>query len=190
MHRGLLSPRRRRGVLRGPVGYVLGWVVAGVVLAAVGLVAVGHDGGPDGVNLPPVREVALSAAVRHARCELRALRPVDELSRAQHSSRTRPAAGGAYDRPIASDALGGALRHGVIVVEYRGDLDAGFISQLRTAQRALPAATIVAPAARRSRYAIVATTARRMLGCPRVGPRTLDALRLFRGRFVGERRGP
>ena len=49
----------------------------------------------------------------------------------------------------------------------------------------IPAGTILAPNGTRMPYALAVTAYRRLLGCPRVTPATLDAVQLFRGRFVG-----
>ena len=181
-------PRRWAG-LAGAASYVLAWVLAGAVVGLV-LIVVLHD--PDrrpseAATLPPVREVSLEVAARHARCELRPLGPADALQHAQRAPPGAAARTGFYERPLASRALGGALRRGTVLIQYRSDLGTAVVAQLRTAQRALPKATIVAPAAPTSRFVILAAGSRRLLGCPRAGRSTLDALRLFRGRFVGER---
>ena len=186
-----MDPRRSRWLvgLRGAASYVLAWAIAGAAVGLV-LIVILQDSGrrPERATaLPPVREVSLEVAARHARCELRPLQPADALQHAQRGPQGAAARPGCYGRPLASRSLGGALRRGTVLIQYRSDLDAAVVADLRTAQRGLPRATIVAPAARASRFLIQAVSSRRLLGCPRVSPSTLDALRLFRGRFVGQR---
>lgn len=49
----------------------------------------------------------------------------------------------------------------------------------------MPAGTVLAPGGPGMRSAVVARAYRHLLVCPRFGAHALDALRLFRGRFVG-----
>jgi hypothetical protein len=58
---------------------------------------------------------------------------------------------------------------------------------ISTVQQAVPKGTIVAPNATGMRFALAVTAYHHLLGCPRYSPRVLDAVRLFRGRFLGSR---
>lgn len=139
--------------------------------------------GEESVTLPPVRAVGLTAAASDAGCVLRS---GDGASAAVPVSggTSEPAAPGFYeDRPPAASVVG-ALRRGAIVIYYRPDLPGGFVGELRLVQRAMPAGTIVAPNVD-MRFAVAATAWQRLLGCHRLTDRTFDALRLFRGRYVG-----
>jgi hypothetical protein len=77
------------------------------------------------------------------------------------------------------------MRHGIVVIQYRPGLSAGLLDVLTALQSAVPKGTIVAPNATRMPYEVAATAWRRVLGCPRLDATTIDAVRLFRGRFVG-----
>jgi len=182
MHQG----RRTVGAV---ATYALGWLCAGALIAGA-LTLIFHerdDGRANTVALPPVRERALPAAARHAGCELRRLHRDDHLAVAMRRGGGAAAKPAAYDAPVHARALGGALRHGLIVIEYRGDAAPEFVRQLGDLQRAQPRATIVAPNGRPSGYAVVAASSRRLLGCRMIGSRTFDAVRLFQGRYVGVR---
>jgi len=171
--------------------YALAWVCAGALVAGALTLALRHgdDRTAKTVALPPVRELALPSAARHAGCELRGLHADDQLAVAMGRRRGAAAAPDAYESPVHAEALGGALRRGLIVIEYRGDAAPEFVHQLDDLQRAQPRGTIVAPAGRASSYALVAASSRRLLGCRSIGPRTFDAVRLFQGRYVGVRPG-
>ena len=163
--------------------YVAAWVVAGGLVVAV---VVAADLGDDVVELPPVRETNLAQAVRRAGCELRQARGRDRLNPPVVGSlAVRPAAAGTYDRSPDVETLVAALRDGLIVVHYRPGLDGGRVDQLRVLQRAVPAGTIVTPNATGIPFELAVTSWRRLLACPRFTAETVDALRLFRGRFVG-----
>ena len=143
----------------------------------------GTDGG-DEVALPPVQQTELRLAARTAGCDLRTGRarrgeelPVDGPS-------ARPARAGFYEDDQPPAALVGALRRGVVVISYRAELPDRVRDDLRELQTAVPRGTIVTTN-RRMPFAIAISAWRRRLACPRVEPATLDAVRLFRGRFLG-----
>jgi len=169
---------------RGALRYAAAWILGGALLAVVAVVVLG--GRSEDVSLPPVRQPELRTAARAAGCELVRARagarlnpPVDGPGSAP------PAAPGVYERAPAVDALTAALRRGVVVIHVRPDVLDGLLEQLTLLQRAVPEGTLVTPNATRMRYAVAATAYRRLLGCPRITPATLDAVRLFRGRFIG-----
>jgi len=138
---------------------------------------------PDDVALPPVIETRLERAAASARCELRGARAANPP--VAGPARGAPAAPGVYDEPLPVPRLIGALRAGTIVIQYRSDLPDALRDDLERVQAALPRGTVVAPSATRMRYAVAVTAWQRLLGCPRFGRRSIDAVRLFRGRFVG-----
>jgi hypothetical protein len=166
--------------------YVIAWLAAGAVVAAVLLVAMPGDGGDDvaQVSLPPVRETELTTAADSAGCLLRAgsRRARDEP--VVEGAAAPPAAARYYESAPAAAALVGAMRRGIVVISYRPDLAPAHRDRLRLLQRAVPQGTIVAPNSAMP-FEIAVTAWRRLLGCRRVGAGTLDAMRLFRGRFVG-----
>lgn len=158
----------------------LGAAVAGLVVAVVD----GRDG-ESGATLPPVRETQLVKAVRASGCELRRAGAGRELGREVDGARAVPARAGVYDDAPPVDRLVAALRRGVVVVAYREPIAEERLEQLRALQRVLPTGTIVAPDEHGTRYAVMVAAYRRVLGCRRFADSAIDALRLFRGRYVG-----
>ncbi len=168
-----------RAILR----YAAGWLVAGlaVVGAAFGLLRLGRE---DEVSLPPVRQTELSEAAAAAGCELRGDRPGQPLVPPIVGPRATPARPGVYSRPISTSTLIGAIRRGTIVIHYRPPLPDDRVEQLQKLQEAVPTGTIVAPN-QGMRYTLAVTAWRRLLGCRRFDGGAIDAVRLFRGRFIG-----
>lgn len=141
-------------------------------------------GGTEEVSLPPVQQTELTAAARAAGCELRrhaGERPGDPPTEGPAAP---PAEPGVYDSPRPSGALIRAIRRGVTVIYHRRALNEDRLEQLERLQRAVPAGTIVTPDDD-LRYELAVTAWRRILTCPRISDRAIDAMRLFRGRFIG-----
>jgi len=158
-------------------------VIAGltVIGLAFGLLRLG---GEDEVSLPPVRQTELADAAVAAGCELRRNRPADPQGPPVDGPGAAPAAPGVYSRPVDGSALVGAMRSGMIVIHYRPPLAQNRVDQLGELQKAVPVGTIVTPN-ETMRYALAVTAWRRLLGCRRFDGGTIDAIRLFRGRFIG-----
>ena len=164
--------------------YALAWVVAAA--AAVGLVFAVFGGEDDLVSVPPVRETELADAATNGRCELRAARTGEPLNPpVDGPAGMRAAEPGFYEEPVAAAALTAAVRKGIIVIQFRHDLGGDARDALKVIQAAVPEGTIVAPNDTGMRFAVAVTAYRRLLGCPRFDEHTLDAIRLFRGRFLG-----
>ncbi len=160
--------------------------MAAAAAIAVLAVILLHGSGPEEVNVPPVRETQLTNAARDADCQLvHAATRGERLNPAVDGPAAAPAAPGVYDEPPSTSALVGALRRGVIVIQVGPAVPDGTVDLLDKLQRAIPQGTIVTRAAPGMPYAIAVTAYRRLLGCPRYSPGVLDAVRLFRGRFVG-----
>ncbi len=169
--------------------YVLSWVAAGAMTTAVVLVLLRSGDGPrraPTVTLPPVREIALVDAVRKSRCRLQRSRRGSPLRAA--TARTQPAAPRIYNAAPATQTLNAATRRGIIVIQYHPQTPAKRIEQLRQLQRTVPHGTILAPATPTRRDALIVASYQRLLRCPQISDATLNALHLFRGRFIG--RGP
>ena len=165
------------------VRYVAGWLAAGSLVLVLVFTLLPREGGVD-APLPPVRQTELSEAARVAGCELRTQRRERILRPAVSGPRGVAARPGVYSRMVDPRALIGAVRAGTIVIHHRPALGDGVLDRLRTIQRAVPAGTIVAPDADMP-YAVAVTGWRRLLGCRRLDAATFDAIRLFRGRFIG-----
>jgi len=169
----------------GLLRYVLAWAGGAALVVAVVLVVLGPDD-DDAVTLPPVRQIELTAAARAAGCELRSGDAWDVLALPLPGTpRGRAARAGVYDEPPDAAELVAALRRGVIVVQHRADLPERERDELRALQKAIPGGTIVTPEPARSPYAVAAVAWRRVLGCRNYAAGAADAIRLFRGRFIG-----
>lgn len=181
------DPARRRvgagrDVVAGHLAYLVGWLTAGCVLviAAAALLGGGDERSDARIATFPIHDIVLVNAMRRARCKLRAVTPPTTDTSTHAASPT-----GTFAAPLPAASHAGALRRGIVVIEYRKGLDPTHIDQLAAVQRSIPRGTIVAPARRPTSYALSATTFRRTLTCRDFDDATLDALQLFRGRFVG-----
>ena len=171
-------PPHRRALLR----YVGLWLAAGAAVAALGLQLL--RGAGDEVSLPPVRETELVSASTAARCELRresAEGVLQPAASGRAGSASRP---GIYEQTPPQPALIGAIRRGIIVIHYRPSLDEEQIEQLQRVQEAVPLATIVTPNENMP-FAEAVTAWRRLLGCHSFRAASVDAIRFFRGRYIG-----
>lgn len=180
LHRQPASPSRS-GLLR----YVLGWAGGAALVVGIIVVVLGRDEDAS-VTLPPVRQIELTAAARSAGCELRSgdrWNVVGLPIPGAPGGRSAPA--GVYDETPNRAELVAALRRGLIVIQHRADLPGKARDQLRALQKAIPAGTIVTPEPVRTRYAVAVVAWRRLLGCRAYGAAAVDAIRLFRGRFIG-----
>ena len=180
------APTSRGGLLR----YALVWLAPAGATTALALVLLGGGGDAKAPSdLPPVRQTQLDQAARASGCRLvaagAARRANPRVAGARRSAAPRP---GVYGRAPSEDRLVSALREGTIVIHYRPTLPAERREQLTQLQRDAPAGTIVVPNATAMPYELAVAGWQRLLGCRRFDDRTLDAMRLFQGRFVG--RGP
>lgn len=164
--------------------YVVAWLLAAGAAVAVALIVLADA--PDPVSLPPVRQAGLVSAARAAGCDLAKGRRVGDVRPAQaRAAQKAPLDPGAYRRPPGAAAVAAAARRGIVVIQYRPDLSAARLEELLTVQRSVPRGTAVAPSGASARADVAATAWRRRLTCRRFGEGTLDALRLFVGRYVG-----
>lgn len=165
--------------------YVVAWVAAAALVATAAAVVL-DDGEPDVVSLPPVEETELDNAARAAGCELRRERRGERLNPpVSGAPGVAPARAGVYEDAPDIGSLVSALRRGVIVIHVRGDIDDAFIEDLRSVHAAAPNGTIVTPNETGMRYEIGVTAYRRLLACERVSEASIEALLLFRGRYLG-----
>jgi hypothetical protein len=161
--------------------YVVLWLVATFVLVA-GLIAV--LGGDDHAG-------GLVGQASRAGCVLRR----DEGSPpplAQDVQRpptfgpsTIAAEPGIYLRSPSSAALVGALRQGIVVLQYQPRLDPAEIQALQREARESPDKVILTPDRSGMPYLVAATAWRRLLGCPRLDGEVLRAVHAFVGRYEG-----
>jgi hypothetical protein len=165
--------------------YTAAWLVAAAAAVAVVFAVSGSDG-ENTVSVPPVREPELTKAAGQSRCELRTARAGEQFNPpVDGPAGGRPARPGFYEDPIAGAALSSAVRNGIVVIQFREGLDGERLEALKTLQEAIPQGTIVAPNATGMPFEVAVTAYRRLLGCPRFNDQALDAVQLFRGRFLG-----
>jgi hypothetical protein len=166
------------------LAYVAAWLVAATAIVGV-LLAVLDTDEPKVVSLPPVQETELADAARRAGCELRRARSGERLNPpVVGGSGATPARAGFYEESLDPVSLLAALRDGVIVIQFR-DLESGDIDLLHSFQEAVPDGTIVVPNDTGMPFAVAVTAYRRLLGCRDLNQSSVDAIQLFRGRFVG-----
>jgi hypothetical protein len=179
--------RAREGSRLATLAYVTAWLVAAAVVIGL-LLALFDDGSPDEVALPPVHQTELEQAARDAGCQLHRVSDGERVNPPVVGGiGAIPARPGVYEKSPGRSALVAALRNGVIVIEFRG-LDSEEVGLLRTVQEAIPTGTILTPNDTGMPFAVAVTSYRRVLGCPRLSRQSMEAIQLFRGRFVG--RGP
>jgi Protein of unknown function (DUF3105) len=162
----------------GLSSYVAAWLVGGVAVAAAAIVFLGgarHAGGR--AALPPLHEIALSSAARKAGCVVRRRRRGAE-------GLTAPT-GGIYQAPVPHAGIERAVRSGMIVIQYREGVDGDVVDGLEGLQEAVPEGTVLAPMASAGRDQLTVLAYARQLRCPDAAPRSLEALRLFQGRYLG-----
>ncbi len=181
MRRSSQPSQRRRAAPRALLVYVVGWLGLGAALVFV--VSALLRGVEDDVALPPVRETELPLAATKAGCVLRS---GDQAGGDPPVSGppADPAPAGVYDDPPGTTALVGALRRGIIVIQYRPEVADDQIEALRQLQAAVPRGTIVTPNLE-MRFALAVTGWHRLLGCRELSDGTIDAIRLFHGRYIG-----
>lgn len=184
----MASDNTRRGgrAARLPAiaGYALFCIAIGAAVTGLMVFALGAGDRDAGTALPPLRETQLVKAVQAGGCELRRTGGA-ELARPADGRAAAPADPRVYEDAPPREQLTAALRRGVIVISYRDGLNPDRLEQLRALQSVVPGGTIVAPGASGMRYAVAAAAYRRLLGCQRFDDAVIDAIRLFRGRYVG-----
>jgi hypothetical protein len=181
----------RHGAMRGRNGsrvamlaYIVSWLVAAAVSVGVALTVLGGDD-PQQVSLPPVHETELVQAARSAGCELRRADAGEQLNPSVvGGAGASPAPAGFHEEPLDRASLLAAMREGVIVIQFR-DLPASDLELLRSLQEAVPDGTIVTPNDTGMPFVVAVTAYRRLLGCRTLNQSSVDAIQLFRGRFVG-----
>jgi len=180
-------PRRHEEATsrRGLLLYAAVWLVAAA--AAVGIVFAAFGGeDADTVSVPPLRETELVTAAGESRCVLRRADAGEQLNPpVDGPAGGQTVKGGFYDKPVSTDHLTSAVRRGIIVIQFRDGLSDHDIDALKTLQKAVPEGTIVAPNGTRMPFEIAVVAYRRLLGCPRFTTQSLEAVQLFRGRFMG-----
>jgi hypothetical protein len=174
----------RNGARLATLAYAVAWLVAAAVFVGV-LLAVLDSGEPEEVSLPPVQETELAEAAAHAGCELRRAKDGEPVNPpVVGGAGVSPAPPGFYDESQDKESLVAAMREGVIVIQFR-DVDESGVDLLREFQASVPEGTIVAPNDTDMPFAVAVTAYRRLLGCRDLNHSSVDAIQLFRGRFVG-----
>jgi hypothetical protein len=100
----------------------------------------------------------------------------------------RPLADGVYVAPQHRERLIGALRRGVVVIQYERRLPADQLALLRRAFAGSQPRRVLAPDATGMTFTVAATAWGRLLGCSKLDRRVIRGLRSFAERYGG--RGP
>lgn len=165
--------------------YTLVWLLASAVVALVVALAVRSESG-----LPSEDPIELETAAREAECVLRRETgaaedsTVDVMQPPTFGPPSQMAAPGVYTRSPSPDQLVGALRRGLIVVQYRPRLAPAQVEVLRRAFADLRETTVITPDATGMRYAVAVTAWTRLLGCSRIAPDVARVARAFHGEYA------
>jgi hypothetical protein len=178
------AKRARNGSRLATLTYAAAWLIAAAVIVGVLLTVLDSDE-PEEVSLPPVRETELHDAAARAGCRLQRAADGERLNPpVLGGAAAAPARPGFYDEPLDTESLLAAMREGVIVIHFR-NVASSDLDLLRDFQHAVPDGTIVAPDNGQMPFAVAVTAYRRLLGCRDLSQSSVDAIQLFRGRFVG-----
>lgn len=167
------GPRSSTGLLRYAAGWLLGGAVAALILLMV------LENGEERV-LPPLQQVEAGTAARAARCQMRSAALPDR-------DPSRPVAAGIYEEPVSEGGTLAALRRGLVVITYLPTLGEADRDRLVALQKVVPRGTVLAPAPTTVDGPVRVRASRVELRCPRADSRVVDAVRLFRGRYIGRR---
>jgi Protein of unknown function (DUF3105) len=167
--------------------YALLWTGAAAVVVLFVIGALRAFDARDGPRIADPLPAGVIAAAREAGCSFtRVEGPAEhapDRPPVAGEARVRPALDGAYEQPPPVGSLVAALARGRVVVQYR--------DPLTTRERALldgfyerdRSGLILTPDRTRMAGDVAATAWRRVLACPRIDPRVVDALAEFRDRF-------
>jgi uncharacterized protein DUF3105 len=169
--------------LRAIARYAVVWTAVTAAAAAIVVALLREPASP--ATLPPLRQTQLAVAAHDAGCTLRLSDGRHRVSALADGSRGAPARAAFYGAVVPVARLAAAVRRGVVVIAYRAGIDRKRVGQLRALQSVAPRGTIVTPAGGRPSGEIVIAAYHRLLACPRFTDVALDALRLFRGRYIG-----
>lgn len=166
--------------------YAIGWLLSGLAAAAVVLLLLraGEDKIARRPAVDPLNAVIASGCVLE-----------DPVGKSADVSRppvrgpsARAVAEGVYASPVPRKRLVGALRRGVVVVQYERGLPRQQVALIeRSFEKPIPR-RVVAPDASGMTFMVAATAWGRVLGCSKLDGRVLRALHTFAARYGG--RGP
>ena len=171
----------RRALLR----YALGWLLAGLAAALVVLLLIRGSS-----DLTPRRNADPIAAVVASGCVLESPRGRSaDVSRPPVAGPpARPLADGVYRSPPSRERLVGALRRGVVVIQYERGMSVREVAAVERAFSATAPRRVVVPDGSGMTFRVAATAWGRVLGCSKLDGRVIRALKTFAFRYGG--RGP
>lgn len=172
----------------GLLRYAAAWAIGATALVLLGTRLLGDPS--QGAHLPAIRAAALGDAVRAGGCTLVHLPAHVQGNPPVDGPPSHEALAGIYMRSPPVLRLTAAMRRGLVVIQYRPGLDADRLEELALLQKAVPRGTIVTPNATGMPFELAATAYRTYVGCPRADGYAVDAIRLFRGRYLGTRAAP
>jgi hypothetical protein len=168
------------------VRYAASWLAAGVAAALIVVAVIQRAES----NPAPPRAADPLAEVTASGCVLEDPRgrPADVSRPPVSGPPSRPVADGFYTRPLARERLIGALRRGVVVIQYEHRLPVADIERLRSAFSAPVPRRIVAPDGTGMAFKVAGTAWGRVIGCSKLDSDVIEALQRFAQRYAG--RGP
>jgi hypothetical protein len=139
------------------------WLLAGAAIAVALIFALGATGG--NARLPPLRLAVLERALDKSGCRV-------------SPREAAPLLAGAQD----------ALRRGKVVIRYAPALPVERVEQLELVRRRVPMATVLVQGSAMGATLVIVYAWHHELRCTEFTDASLDAIRLFRARYIG--RGP
>jgi hypothetical protein len=183
--RGVTSPDDRdlRTSRQALVRYAAAWVLAGVLAAALVVLALRSVEG----ERQPRRVVDPLAAVVESGCVLEDPRGKSaDVSRPPVSGPpSRPLAEGVYSRPQPRARLVGALRRGVVIIQYDRRLPARDVALLHRAFATSGPRRALVPDTSGMTFTVAATAWGRLLGCSLLDGEVIEGLKRFADRYDG-----
>jgi hypothetical protein len=172
------SPTSRTALIR----YVLIWAVIGTAAVVAGLSLIRATAEPSRrPGADPIATVVASGCVL-TRPEGRQRRHTRPPVTGPPSA---PASAGSHASAPSRAQLVGALRRGLVVVQYQPGVPAPVSRALGALLARVHVPLVLTPDRSGMPFAVAATAWDRLLGCSRVDARVVDALRTFATRYSG-----
>ena len=168
------------------IRYAVGWLAAGIVVAllVVAVIQQTESAPRQRPAADPLAEVTASGCV----LEDPRGRPADVSRPPVAGPPARPVADGVYTRPLSRRRLIGALRRGVVVIQYERRLPGADVQRLRAAFADPVPRRVLAPDGTGMTFKVAATAWGRVIGCSKLDADVVKALQRFALRYGG--RGP
>jgi hypothetical protein len=170
----------RQALVRYALAWVLGGVLAAVLVVLV-LRAAAHERAPRRATDPLAAVVASGCVIEDPRGKSA------DVSRPPVSGPpAKSLAAGVYSRPQPRERLIGALRRGIVVIQYDRRLPARDVALLQRAFARSGSRRALVPDATGMAFTVAATAWGRLLGCSRLDGDVMQGLERFADRYAGD----